>query len=186
MEVKKRIYTIGHSTRTIEEFLELLKINHITHLIDVRTLPYSRRHPWFNKEILKEKLQAQNIQYLSMPNLGGLRKPAPNSINAEWKNTHFRGYADYMQTELFDAAIQELNQLIQKQNIICIMCSEAVPWKCHRSLIGDAEIARGIEVFDIINLKTIRKHSLTSFAVIEKSRNKIKVFYPASQKSFKI
>jgi uncharacterized protein (DUF488 family) len=130
----KTIWTIGHSTRSIEEFIELLQAFQIKILADIRSYPGSRRYPQFNKENLRESLHAIGIEYMHIPALGGRRKALPDSINTEWENKAFRGYADYMQTDEFKNGIKELEQLALKQPTV-YMCSEAVWWRCHRSLV---------------------------------------------------
>ncbi len=167
------VLTVGHSTHPIEEFLELLAAHGVEQLIDVRTIPKSRRNPQYNSEALAETLQKAHIHYQHMPGLGGLRHPRKDSINSAWQNDSFRGYADYMQTPAFEASLQELIDASKLHRTV-IMCAEAVPWRCHRSLIGDALLARGIEVADIMNAKTAKPHTLTSFARVDAER----VTYP--------
>lgn len=174
------LYTIGHSTRTLEDFISLLKAYNITYLVDIRTIPKSRHVPWFNGEELSKDLTKHHIRYTHMKELGGLRSPHKNSINKGWRNESFRGFADYMQTPEFSTGIKVLNQLMKKEEKVVIMCAEAVPWRCHRSLIADAEIIRGIKVFHIMTEKEVNPHKLTSFAVVDKSTQPIRVYYPAS------
>jgi uncharacterized protein (DUF488 family) len=162
------IFTIGHSTRTSDELMDLLKEFKIQHLVDVRTIPRSRRNPQFNQEVLAGELPKHEIAYTHLPELGGLRKPKPDSINTAWRNDSFRGYADYMQTPEFEAALEALLQMAAKDSVI-IMCAEAVPWRCHRSLIGDALLVRGIEVIDIIGAGKTQPHHLTPFAKVRGS-----------------
>jgi uncharacterized protein (DUF488 family) len=173
-----KLYTIGHSTHTLQEFLAMLHRQKIGHVVDVRTIPKSRHVPWFNKNALQAALHQEKIIYTHMSALGGLRSAHKDSINQGWHNTSFRGYADYMQTLEFYAALKKLNQLIKQKNNVAIMCAEAVPWRCHRSLIADAEIIRGITVLDILSLTSIRAHKLTSFAVVDRTKKPIKIFYP--------
>jgi len=167
------IFTIGHSTRPKEEFIGLLQAHGVELLIDIRTVPRSRRNPQFNREALPEPLADAGIGYLHMPSLGGLRHARPDSPNAAWQNASFRGYADYMQTPEFTAAIEELIQLGSDKQT-AIMCAEAVPWRCHRSLVGDALMARGIAVEDIMSATRRQAHKLTPFARVEGTR----VWYP--------
>jgi uncharacterized protein (DUF488 family) len=167
------IFTVGHSTHPIEEFLELLKAHAIEQLMDVRTIPKSRRNPQYNTDALAESLHQAHIQYRHMPGLGGLRHPRKDSINSAWQNDSFRGYADYMQTPAFEASLQELINASQLHRTV-IMCAEAVPWRCHRSLIADALLARGIAVADILTAKPAKPHALTSFARLDGER----VTYP--------
>ena len=157
------ILTVGHSTRPLEEFLELLAAHGVEQLMDVRAIPKSRRHPQYNTDALAASLRQAVVHYRHMPGLGGLRHPRKDSINSAWKNDSFRGYADYMQTPPFEASLREL---IQAAELHCtvIMCAEAVPWRCHRSLIADALLARGIPVADILTTKAAKPHALTSFA----------------------
>jgi uncharacterized protein (DUF488 family) len=167
------IFTVGHSTHPIEEFLELLAAHGIEQLMDVRTIPKSRRNPQYNTDALAESLQQAHIRYRHMPGLGGLRHPRKDSINSAWQNDSFRGYADYMQTPPFEASLSELIDASKLHRTV-IMCAEAVPWRCHRSLIADALLARGIEVADILSTKPAKPHALTSFARIDGE----KVTYP--------
>lgn len=160
------IYTIGHSTRSIEEFIALLTPHDITRVVDVRTIPKSRRNPQFAGEALATSLLERGIAYTWMKELGGLRRPSKDSPNAAWRNDSFRGYADYMQTPAFAAAIDELLKLATDDRV-AIMCSEAVPWRCHRSLIGDALLARGVGVLDIMSEAKATEHRFTPFAKVE-------------------
>lgn len=171
--MKPRIYTIGHSTRDMEEFLHILKTYKITQLVDVRTLPGSRKFPQYDKENMEVVLPKNGIAYNHKKNLGGLRKTHKESINMGWRNTSFRAYADYMQTDEFTEALQELMDLTEKDNTV-IMCAEAVPWRCHRSFIGDALLIRDYEVLDIFSDKKTQAHKLTSFAVVDG----LKITYP--------
>lgn len=173
-----KLYTIGHSDRTIKEFISLLHAFKITHLVDVRTIPKSRHVPWFNKNSLLTSLSQAKVSYIHMPELGGLRHARKDSINQEWHNASFRGFADYMQTPEFYIGIKKLNQLLKSKNKVIIMCAEAVPWRCHRSLIADAETVRGITVLDIMNKNTLHTHILTSFAVVDRKKKPIQIYYP--------
>jgi len=166
-QASRRVYTVGHSTRPIEVFIELLKSFEITHLVDVRTIPRSRRNPQFNKESLPEPLGAVSIAYTHIPGLGGLRKPLPDSVNTAWRNESFRGYADYMGTPAFDENLQRLIELIDTEAAVAIMCAEALPWRCHRSLIADALLVRGFQVTDIFDAGKSQPHSLTTFAKVD-------------------
>ncbi|MGA9185588.1 MAG: DUF488 domain-containing protein [Candidatus Acidiferrales bacterium] len=157
------VFTIGHSNRTWKEFLELLRAHGIKRVVDVRTIPRSRHNPQFNRETLATKLRSARIGYVHLRKLGGLRHARRDSPNMGWRNTSFRGFADYMQTADFEAGIARLIKLA-KQKRSAVMCAEAVPWRCHRSLIGDALVVRGIRVADIIGGKRARDHALTSFA----------------------
>jgi hypothetical protein len=163
---KLTILTIGHSTRSIEEFLSILQAQEVEQLVDVRTIPKSRRVPQFNQDALAEKIQAARIRYVHLKELGGLRHPRKDSINTGWRNASFRGYADYMSTEEFRAALERLLEIAREKNT-AIMCAEAVPWRCHRSLIGDALLVRGVQVEDIMSATSRREHTLTPFAHVE-------------------
>lgn len=178
MKKHHKLFTIGHSTHTFEEFIALLETYQITHLVDVRTIPKSRRVPWFNSQPLAKKLAQQKIHYTHMKELGGLRHPRKDSINVGWHNDSFRGFADYMQTIEFAAALDALNQMVEQDGNIAIMCAEAVPWRCHRSLIADAELVHGIQVFHIMGMKVANLHKMTAFAEVDKSAHPPRVFYP--------
>lgn len=154
------IFTIGHSTRSREELIGLMREYGITRLVDVRTVPRSRYNPQFNREELSAALPAGGIMYLHMPGLGGLRKTAPDSINLAWDNACFRGYADYMQTAEFAENLQALIEQAGRGKT-AVMCAEAVPWRCHRSLIADALLVRNIAVEHILSAGSHRLHSLT-------------------------
>ncbi|MBX3325263.1 MAG: DUF488 domain-containing protein [Nitrospira sp.] len=160
------LWTIGHSTRPFVEFISLLTTHDVQHLIDVRTVPRSRHNPQFNTETLSQSLKTEGLRYTHMPQLGGLRKAKKDSINAGWKNASFRGYADYMQSEAFWKALDELT-VGSRELRTAIMCAEAVPWRCHRSLIADALVTRGWEVRHIMSETKADRHQLTSFAIIE-------------------
>jgi uncharacterized protein (DUF488 family) len=166
MPRQSTIWTIGHSTRPIGEFMNLLRAHEIRLLVDVRTIPRSRHNPQFNEDRLAESLKKAGLGSLHMPALGGLRKARKDSINDGWRNTSFRGYADYMQTDKFWHALEEF-MMHGRQNPTAIMCAEAVPWRCHRSLIADALVARGWEVRHILSQVKADEHRLTPFAVID-------------------
>ena len=172
------VSTIGHSTHPIEEFTGMLTAHGIRQLVDVRTIPRSRRNPQFNRENLPVSLEAACIAYRHMPGLGGLRRPRPDSINLGWRNSSFRGYADYMQTAEFCENLNHLVELADKAPT-AIMCAEAVPWRCHRSLIADALLARGIPVLEILSATKIQPHAMTPFARVQDQR----VTYPAKANS---
>ena len=167
------IQTIGHSTRTLEDFEKLLVHFGIQLLVDVRTVPKSRHVPHFNTDNLARALAEKKIVYRHMKLLGGLRKPAKDSINLGWRNSGFRGFADHMQTEEFRSGIAELQRLAENEKT-AIMCAEAVPWRCHRSLIADALVVRGWEVQHILSPTSARLHELTPFAVVDGER----IIYP--------
>jgi uncharacterized protein (DUF488 family) len=170
---KETLYTIGHSNRELAEFLELLVHYDIKQLVDIRTLPGSRKYPHFDKEKLSESLKDAGIYYLHFPDLGGRRRARKDTINTGWRNPAFRGYADYMQTESFQQGVAELSDMV-KMKTTAIMCSEAVPWRCHRSMVGDAMLIRGIDVMDIISRTSIRPHKLTPWAKV----NGLEITYP--------
>lgn len=174
-----KLYTIGHSTHALQEFLNILNAYQITHVVDVRTVPKSRHVPWFNEHELKKSLRKEKIIYIHMSKLGGLRRVNKNSINMGWRNASFRAYADYMQTAEFFSGLKELNHLIKRNNKVVIMCAEAVPWRCHRSLIADAEIVRHFSVWEIMSKTSARVHKLTHFAVVNRKKRPIQIYYPA-------
>jgi uncharacterized protein (DUF488 family) len=160
------MWTIGHSTRTIDEFIFLLKENEINLLADVRAFPGSKRYPQFNKDALAESLTANGIRYEHFPELGGKRKSKPDSRNTAWRNASFRGYADYMETQEFQNGIERLLDVATESGPTAIMCAEAVWWRCHRSLIADYLKARGVEMLNILGAKKVEPHPYTSAARI--------------------
>lgn len=166
IRLMQNIFTIGHSTRLIEEFIELLRLHSITQLADIRTIPKSRHNPQYGQDELRKSLKDAGIEYLYIKRLGGLRPAVKDSVNDGWRNKSFRNYADYMQTDEFE---QGLNELIEAsgQRTTAIMCAEAVPWRCHRSLVSDALLVRDIPVCEIIGVGSVREHALTSFAVVD-------------------
>lgn len=157
------IFTIGHSTRPIEEFVRLLKAHEVKRLVDVRTVPRSRHNPQFNRDVLSHALHATRLHYTYLRGLGGFRPAHANSINTGWRNASFRGFADYMQTPQFREHLDELIALAKEEQV-AIMCAEAVPWRCHRSLIADALLVRGIEAREITSLTGTQLHKLTPWA----------------------
>jgi uncharacterized protein (DUF488 family) len=170
------VFTVGHSTLPIEHFLALLAAYGIEQLADVRTVPRSRRNPQFNADALRESLATASIAYVPLRELGGLRKPRPDSPNSGWRNESFRGYADYMQTEQFTNGLERLLELAARQRT-AIMCAEAVPWQCHRSLVADALAVRGTGVIEILSETSYQDHALTPFARVSGT----KVTYPPAQ-----
>jgi uncharacterized protein (DUF488 family) len=162
----RRIFTVGHSTHPIDEFVDLLKAHGVEQLVDVRTVPKSRHNPQFGEDQLSQSLPENGIAYQRIAALGGLRHTTKDSVNGAWKNTSFRGYADYMQTDAFEAGLADLLALGDQKPTV-IMCAEAVPWRCHRSLVGDALVVRGVEVLDIMTPKSAKPHKLTSFAKVD-------------------
>lgn len=165
----KIIFTLGHSARSIEEFIDLLKCHEIEMLIDVRTIPKSRHNPQFNEETLEIALKESGILYHHLTKLGGLRHTTKASINVGWHNLSFRGFADYMQTSFFWEGIEEL-EILGKKYKSAIMCAEALPWRCHRSLIADALALRKWKVVHIISKKSTKLHELTPFLHVEKGQ----------------
>ena len=166
---KFEVFTIGHSTRPIEEFVELLNAHGVKRVIDVRTIPRSRHNPQFNRESLKASLQASKIGYTNIKKLGGLRHPKLDSMNLGWRNAGFRGFADYMQTPEFEAALERAIKLAKTKPSV-LMCAEAVPWRCHRSLIADALAVRKIPVKHIVSASRAQAHKITPFALVRASR----------------
>src|SRR5262245_17975099 len=159
-----RIWTLGHSTRTLDEFISLLNENEIKLLADVRAWPSSKRYPQFNKDALAESLTAHGIRYEHFPELGGKRKAKRDSRNTAWRNASFRGYADYMETEQFQKAIERLLDVAAESGPTAIMCAEAVWWRCHRSLIADYLKSRGFEVLNILGANKFEPHPYTPAA----------------------
>jgi uncharacterized protein (DUF488 family) len=170
------IFTLGHSTLPIERFIELLQTYGIQRLVDIRTIPRSRYNPQFNETALTECLTARNLEYVHIRELGGLRHARRDSPNAGWRNGSFRGYADYMQTAEFQTAVEKLIRMSREQRV-AIMCAEAVPWRCHRSLVADALNVRGIPVVEILPDSSCRMHKLTPFAQVEG----VRITYPPAQ-----
>jgi uncharacterized protein (DUF488 family) len=170
------IFTVGHSTLPIDRFIGLLNIYGIRNLADVRTVPRSRHNPQFNADTLASSLAAEHIEYTPMPALGGLRPQRKDSPNAGWRNKSFRAYADYMQTGEFQEAVEHLVKM-GRQTRTAIMCAEAVPWRCHRSLVADALNARGVPVAEILSDTSWRMHKLTPFARVDGTA----VTYPPEQ-----
>lgn len=170
------VWTIGHGTRSAEELVRLLTAHGVRLLADVRTVPRSRRNPQFNRETLPETLAAAGLAYRHLAGLGGLRRARADSVNTAWRNASFRGYADYMATAAFAAALEELLALARAAPT-AVMCAETVPWRCHRSLIADALLVRGVEVRHILGAAA-DPHRLTPFARVEDGR----LTYPAAQR----
>jgi uncharacterized protein (DUF488 family) len=170
------ILTIGHSNRTLEVFHDLLTAHQVERVLDVRTIPRSRHNPQFNRETLSARLRSARIGYVHLRKLGGLRQPRRDSPNTGWENLSFRGFADYMQAPEFEAGLQRLLELAAEKRC-ALLCAEAVPWRCHRSLISDALVARGFAVEHIFSAHRRQKHRLTHFAKLSGGR----VIYPPSQ-----
>jgi uncharacterized protein (DUF488 family) len=163
MGKKPTIYTIGHSTHPLDEFIAMLRAHGIQRVIDIRTIPKSRHNPQFNSEELARKLHSARIGYVHLKKLGGLRHARRDSANTGWRNASFRGYADYMQTPEFEEGLERAIALAEEKPS-ALMCAEAVPWRCHRSLVGDALLARKFPVMDILSATSAKSHELTSFA----------------------
>jgi uncharacterized protein (DUF488 family) len=168
------VFTIGHSTRPLGEFIELLKANSVTCLVDVRTIPRSRHNPQFNGDTLPQALETHGIDYRHLKALGGLRHTSADSPNMAWRNASFRGFADYMLTDAFAQELARLVEMAENQQI-AVMCAEAVPWRCHRSLIADALTVRGVQVEHIMTRTQRQPHKLTPFARVVG----LQVTYPA-------
>ena len=169
------ILTIGHSTRSIDEFVRLLKAHCVARVVDIRTIPRSRHNPQFNRDELSRALRHAGIRYTHLSGLGGLRHPLRSSPNAGWQNAGFRGYADYMQTAAFRRSLDRCIRLAEHARIV-LMCAEAVPWRCHRSLVADALIVRGIAVSEITSGVRTRPHVLTPWAEVDGTE----ITYPAT------
>ena len=167
-ELSPLVMTIGHSTRTLEEFIHLLQAHEATCVVDVRTVPRSRHNPQFNKDSLPASLKKVGLGYIHMPGLGGLRHAKRDSPNVGWRNASFRGYADYMQTPEFAESLEEVIRLANQDRIV-LMCAEVVPWRCHRSLIADALLVRGIRTEDIMSATRRQVHTLTPFAKVRRT-----------------
>lgn len=157
------IFTVGHSRRPLQEFIELIRAHDVQVVMDVRTVPRSRHNPQFNRETFPDALGAAGIGYEHVAALGGFRRASPASPNSGWRNASFRGYADYMQTPAFAASLARLIERSKSQRVV-LMCAEAVPWRCHRSLIADALVVRGIRVEEIVSAKRTQPHAMTPFA----------------------
>lgn len=168
------ILAVGHSTRPIDKFVELLQAHQVKILADIRTVPRSRTNPQFNQDNLQRELARAEIRYIHLKDLGGLRRPRKDSSNLGWDNSSFRGYADYMQTPEFESALQELMRVGEEART-AIMCAEGNPFRCHRRLVADALTVHGVNVLHISSRKTARPHEMTSFAQVVGKR----VTYPA-------
>jgi uncharacterized protein (DUF488 family) len=167
------IYTVGHSNRTADAFVELLEVHGIRQIADIRTTPYSRRHPHFGKDALEHALDARGIGYRHFPELGGRRRPRADSANTAWQHPGFRGYADYMQTGEFEDGLVRLLEFT-KPHATALMCAESVWWQCHRRLLSDALTVRGIAVRHILSSAAPKPHELSEFAMVDG----IRVTYP--------
>jgi uncharacterized protein (DUF488 family) len=163
------VFTIGHSTRSGEDFIKLLTAHGVKCVVDVRTIPRSRHNPQFNRGELSLALRRARIHYRHMPGLGGLRHARPDSTNTGWRNASFRGYADYMETSAFTVSLNRCIELAKRERV-ALMCAEAVPWRCHRSLIADALVVRGIDAREITSRVRTRPHSVTPWAQVHGTR----------------
>lgn len=172
------VLTIGHSTRSLADFILLLQAHQVTRIIDIRTVPRSRRNPQFNRETLPAALADAGIGYLHMSELGGLRRPRADSPNTGWRNSSFQGFADYMQTDDFTEGLHAL-MCHARQERIALMCAEAVPWRCHRSLIADALSLQGVRVEHILSASRRQPHSVTPWATVNGTR----ITYPSQATS---
>lgn len=168
-----RVYTIGHSTRTLDELVAILRAFDISIVVDIRTIPRSRHNPQFNGDVLRAALRTKRLRYVHVAELGGLRRPRKDSSNTGWRNASFRGFADYMLTESFELGLTKLQKLAEKGPVV-LMCAEAVPWRCHRFLVADALTARGARVEHITSAKRASPHVMSSFAEV----NGVRVTYP--------
>ena len=169
-----RLYTIGHSTRSLDELVALLRAAHVSILADIRTIPRSRHNPQFEQAAMRSALRRRRLRYAHLPLLGGLRRARRDSPNMGWRNTSFRGFADYMLTPEFEAGLGELRALAA-DGTVAVMCAEAVPWRCHRSLVADALLVRGADVEHITGAGRESPHHLTAFAHVEGTR----ITYPS-------
>ncbi len=172
------VLTIGHSTRPWEEFLALLEANAVRQVVDIRTVPRSRHNPQYDGESLPGALAAAHVQYVHLSGLGGFRRALSDSPNQGWRNSAFRGFADYMQTADFESALGELIELAGRKQVV-LLCAEAVPWRCHRSLVSDALAVRGIKVEHILGKGRRRPHTLTPWAKVQG----VSLTYPLSARS---
>jgi uncharacterized protein (DUF488 family) len=172
------IFTVGHSTLPLERFIGVLHAYGVERLADIRSIPRSRRNPQFNADALPAPLAGEGVEYRPMPELGGLRHARKDSPNRGWRNESFRGYADYMQTPAFADAVEVLVRLGREKRT-AIMCAEAVPWRCHRSLVADALLVRDVAVIEILSETDWRPHKMTGFAVVDG----LSVTYPPEQQS---
>jgi len=166
---KLTIFTIGHSTRPLNEFIELLQANGVKRVIDIRTIPRSRHNPQFNRDTLGPALRKSGIAYVHLKKLGGLRHAKQDSANLGWHNASFRGFADYMETPEFATGLARVIKLAERKRS-ALMCAEAVPWRCHRTIVGDALVVRNIQVLDIVGTSVPRPHKLTPFARVHGMR----------------
>ncbi len=171
------VWTVGHSNRSLEEFVGLLRAHAATLVVDVRKMPGSRRNPQFGRDVLSQALRQAGIGYMHMPELGGLRHRRPDSPNTGWENASFQGYSDYMLTPEFQKGLQALLERAREERVV-LMCAEAVPWRCHRSLIADALVVRGVAVEHILGASRTQRHVLRPWACVQGTR----ILYPPPAK----
>lgn len=171
-----QIFTVGHSTRPLDDFISMLLGHVVDRLVDIRTMPRSRHNPQFNIDTLPAALVKAGIAYSHLPGLGGLRPKKSDSINTGWRNASFRAYADYMQTQEFADNIEQVIAMAKDERI-ALMCAESVPWRCHRSLVADALLVREIQVEEIVSAEKCEPHALTAFARVEGTR----ITYPSDE-----
>src|ERR1019366_4386569 len=171
------IFTVGHSTRPIDEFMELLRAHGVEGIVDIRSIPRSRHNAQFNADVLEHSLQENHLSYRHIKELGGLRRPRKDSLNLGWRNTSFRGFADHMATPEFSGGLEKLIKVANSE-ITAIMCAEAVPWRCHRSIIADALAKKGWIVRDIMSRSVAARHLLTPFLKIRRGQ----LIYPEEPK----
>lgn len=171
------LFTVGHSTRSADELIELLRGHGVRLLVDIRTIPKSRRNPQFEQSRLADSLHAAGLEYVHLPSLGGLRKPGKDSPNDGWQNESFRGYADYMSTSDFAAGLARLLDLERSSGSVAVMCAEAVPWRCHRSLVADALVVRGEHVEHILGRGVTQPHRLSAMARVD---DRGQITYPSA------
>lgn len=176
------VLTIGHSTRTLEDFISLLRKYNVQKVVDIRTIPRSKHNPQFNREELPNSLKVAGIGYIHMPGLGGLRHSVHDSLNTGWRNLSFRGFADYMQKEEFEKSLEELMEQAKTERV-ALMCAEAVPWRCHRSLIADALLVRGIHVEHILSPTSLQAHRITPWAKVDGTRITYPIGEPPSKQT---
>lgn len=174
-DIAMTVYTIGHSTRSIESFIRILRTHAIENAVDIRTLAKSGHNPQYNGVLLQRSLKNEDMEYIHCPGLGGLRHTAKASVNTGWRNASFRGYADYMQTPQFEENLTRLIDIAREKKTV-ILCAEAVPWRCHRSLVADALSVRGVTVLHLLGETGVRPHALTPFAEIHGT----KITYPGT------
>lgn len=176
------LYTVGHSNQDLEAFLALLGAHGIRNLADIRRYPGSRRWPWFGKDLLPASLRDRGIAYRHFPELGGRRSPRPDSPNGAWRVPQFRAYADYMETPDFRAGLDAVLAL-RAEGPTAVLCAEALPWRCHRNLLADAALVRGVPVFHILSSKALKPHALPDFARVDRGAEPPRIAYPPAEEA---